>query len=230
MNDPQKPILDQKVVPEKSGKGWIWILLILIILGLLAWWFFGHRDNKNAEAQPAQQAAMAPAAMTDNAASLPTTTQVAQQQNSMTPVDSFASSAASTDNDNMLAQLQAYYANSSMNKSEDYNLTAIDFGSQSPAPKVNDQNAVTQLAALLNQHPNSKIVLHGYTDSTGPERINDPLSTQRAQAVKDLLVKENVAANRISVSGESDKDPIATNDNAQGRDINRRVTLHVTGK
>lgn len=67
----------------------------------------------------------------------------------------------------------------------------------------------------------------GHTDSTGSLAINRKLSQDRAAAVRDVLIGEGVSAQVIKVSGVADTQPVASNNTAQGRAENRRVTLTV---
>jgi outer membrane protein OmpA-like peptidoglycan-associated protein len=75
--------------------------------------------------------------------------------------------------------------------------------------------------------PMVQIGVKGYTDSTGSEAQNAPLSNTRAWAVQDYLVYRGVAAERISASGFSASDPARTNTSAKGRKQNRRAEIRV---
>lgn len=67
----------------------------------------------------------------------------------------------------------------------------------------------------------------GHTDSVGTEQYNQALSVRRAVAVKDYLVSQGVPAGLIDVIGMGESKPVATNDTAAGRALNRRVDIHV---
>jgi outer membrane protein OmpA-like peptidoglycan-associated protein len=75
--------------------------------------------------------------------------------------------------------------------------------------------------------PMVRIGVKGYTDSTGKEARNVPLSNARAWVVQDYLVSRGVAPERISASGYSASDPARTNTNAKGRTQNRRAEIRV---
>ena len=85
-----------------------------------------------------------------------------------------------------------------------------------------------QIASSINQRfPNGQIRLYGFTDSLYTQEYNQTLSRQRAESVKDYLVQKGIDASRISVQGEGQSDPVATNETAKGRQQNRRVEIVV---
>lgn len=77
----------------------------------------------------------------------------------------------------------------------------------------------------MAQYNETTITIIGHTDSTGNDAINNPLSYNRAQAVANYLNQRGVAMNRMSVSGQGSRQPIASNDTLEGRAQNRRVEI-----
>ena len=69
------------------------------------------------------------------------------------------------------------------------------------------------------------VQVNGYTDNTGNDAINNPLSIRRANAVADFLKVQGVAASRIVANGYGSANPIASNATAAGREQNRRVEI-----
>lgn len=65
----------------------------------------------------------------------------------------------------------------------------------------------------------------GHTDSSGSDTINNPLSLDRAEAVRDYLVSKGVASSRIEVAGHGEREPVADNATPAGRAQNRRVEI-----
>ncbi|MBT9598021.1 MAG: OmpA family protein [Vitreoscilla sp.] len=65
----------------------------------------------------------------------------------------------------------------------------------------------------------------GHTDSTGSDAVNDPLSVERARSVREYLASKGVASQRVEISGEGARQPIADNGTADGRSRNRRVEI-----
>ncbi len=86
---------------------------------------------------------------------------------------------------------------------------------------------LTKLSTILNKYDDTNILLAGYTDSTGSEEYNLQLSRNRAQSVADYLVVRNVNAERFSVYGHGEFDPVAANDTENGRAQNRRVEVAI---
>ena len=84
---------------------------------------------------------------------------------------------------------------------------------------------LAQVASLLNDEPDWKMKIEGHTDSTGTKQGNQALSQLRAVAVVAWLVKDGIAASRLTAIGVGDTKPIADNGTDAGRARNRRVEL-----
>jgi outer membrane protein OmpA-like peptidoglycan-associated protein len=102
------------------------------------------------------------------------------------------------------------------------------------ALKPDAEQALRKVAVVLSQFPESKVTVEGYTDSKGTKSVNMELSHQRAQAVREWLIKNGgVTVANISVKGFGEQYPIAPNtnsdgtDNPLGRALNRRVSIIV---
>jgi outer membrane protein OmpA-like peptidoglycan-associated protein len=81
--------------------------------------------------------------------------------------------------------------------------------------------------ALTNQDPDAKIVIEGHTDSRGSADLNQRLSQQRAEAVRNYLVSRGIASERVTAMGLGSAQSIADNASAEGRANNRRVEIVV---
>lgn len=86
-------------------------------------------------------------------------------------------------------------------------------------------NNVQKLAEFLNKYPKRTVLIEGYTDSLGSSGYNQELSERRANAVKSALMGMGVNSNRISTRGMGEASPVAPNDTAAGRQMNRRVEI-----
>ena len=84
---------------------------------------------------------------------------------------------------------------------------------------------VQKLANFLNQYPQRKVLIEGHTDSTGSRSINQPLSERRADAVRTALVGMGISGDRIETRGYAEQYPVASNNTAAGRQLNRRVEI-----
>jgi outer membrane protein OmpA-like peptidoglycan-associated protein len=78
---------------------------------------------------------------------------------------------------------------------------------------------------LLTKYPKLHLDIEGHTDNTGTDKINDPLSVKRAEAVKAAFIKKGVAGDRFNTAGYGSKNPTGDNKTKAGRAENRRVTL-----
>lgn len=85
-----------------------------------------------------------------------------------------------------------------------------------------------KIANFLQQHPERRVAVEGFTDSVGGEEYNQQLSERRAQAVKDALGTRGVSSERIDVRGYGKGYPVASNSEATGRQLNRRVEIVIS--
>ena len=82
----------------------------------------------------------------------------------------------------------------------------------------------------MQQNPAMKVEISGHTDVVGAKNYNIFLSRKRAEAVKDVLTKKGIDSRRIKAVGYGTSKPLASNDDeADGRELNRRVEFKVTG-
>jgi outer membrane protein OmpA-like peptidoglycan-associated protein len=93
--------------------------------------------------------------------------------------------------------------------------------------KANFQSILDQFAISLNQNQISSVSIIGHTDSSGSDAINNPLSVERANSARNYLIGRGVASQRIGTDGRGSREPVASNDTAQGRGQNRRVEIYV---
>jgi outer membrane protein OmpA-like peptidoglycan-associated protein len=88
--------------------------------------------------------------------------------------------------------------------------------------------SVAQLGQFLTNNPEQRVTIEGHTDSVGSRSSNQALSERRAQSVHSALVSMGVPAERLSTVGHGQEIPVASNDNAGGRQMNRRVEVVFT--
>jgi outer membrane protein OmpA-like peptidoglycan-associated protein len=85
-----------------------------------------------------------------------------------------------------------------------------------------------QVADYLRHNPDRKVLIEGFTDSTGSAALNQQLSQERADAVRLALANDGVDQSRIQIRGMGPSEPIASNTSGAGRLLNRRVRIVVS--
>ena len=104
----------------------------------------------------------------------------------------------------------------------------VQFPFDSAVPLPESSPILAEALKLLTDNVGVKVTLEGHASSEGRVKYNEKLSERRAQAVKDYLVKNGVAADRLTVKGFGPHKPIADNKTETGRRLNRRVEYTVT--
>jgi outer membrane protein OmpA-like peptidoglycan-associated protein len=103
----------------------------------------------------------------------------------------------------------------------------FDTGQYSLKPGAREKLA--KVAGILLGYPGLNIEVGGYTDNVGGDAMNQTLSENRAGAVRGYLIEQGVSTNSVTAKGFGNTLPVASNDNASGRQENRRVELVVSG-
>ncbi len=100
---------------------------------------------------------------------------------------------------------------------------SFDTGSATIKPQL--RTVLDPFAASLKDDPKAQLSIIGHTDSTGSEAVNNPLSVERAQSVRDYLAARGVSPTRIQTMGRGEREPVAENSTETGRAKNRRVEI-----
>ena len=87
---------------------------------------------------------------------------------------------------------------------------------------------LNKLVQILEENPSMHIQISGYTDNIGKQSDNLVLSTNRAKAIVNYLSSKGIATERLSYKGFGSDNPIATNETAAGRALNRRTSFTIT--
>jgi outer membrane protein OmpA-like peptidoglycan-associated protein len=101
----------------------------------------------------------------------------------------------------------------------------ISFDTGSAAIKPQLRTVLDPFANSLRDDPAARLMIVGHTDNTGSDAVNNPLSVERAQSVRDYLSSRGVATGRIDTAGRGEREPIAENTTDAGRAKNRRVEI-----
>jgi len=102
----------------------------------------------------------------------------------------------------------------------------FDFNSYALRPE--SKSTLQNLADNFRKYPEEQISVEGHTDAIGSQEANQRLSEQRADGVRNYLVDQGVNGQRITSIGYGETRPKASNDTPEGRQLNRRVEIHVT--
>ena len=103
----------------------------------------------------------------------------------------------------------------------------FDFGQYTLKPAARERLA--RISGIVLAYPELQLQIEGHTDSIGSDEINQALSEKRAGTVRDYLVDAGVPINNVMARGLGKSDPIAPNNTAAGRKLNRRVEMIVSG-
>jgi outer membrane protein OmpA-like peptidoglycan-associated protein len=104
----------------------------------------------------------------------------------------------------------------------------FDTGKYSLKPGAREKLA--KVAGILLAYPGLNIEVGGYTDNVGGDQMNQTLSENRADSVRDYLVQQGVSSSAVTAKGFGNSLAVASNDNSAGRQQNRRVELLVSGE
>jgi SH3 domain-containing YSC84-like protein 1 len=104
-------------------------------------------------------------------------------------------------------------------------LSNVHFATGKADISSDSESALNNALAALNEHPDWKIRVEGFTDNVGSPSANLKLSTERANAVMDWLANHGIDRSRLSAKGYGESHPVAKNSSEEGRAKNRRVEL-----
>jgi len=102
---------------------------------------------------------------------------------------------------------------------------SFDTGQSTIKPEMHP--VLNSLAKGIISNPNSQVTIIGYTDDTGNDSINNPLSVNRAASTRAYLASQGIAINRISIDGRGASEPVVANTSPENRAKNRRVEIFV---
>jgi outer membrane protein OmpA-like peptidoglycan-associated protein len=172
----------------------------------------------NISADKAKQAALM---AQNNAAQSQRATEVAQ-------VDAAQAQRQTQEANARAAQLQVQLSELAAKKTERglvITLGDVLFGTDLARLNAEGVRTAQKLADVLQQNPQRNVLVEGFADSTGTAEHNQALSERRANAVRSALQDMGIASNRISIRGYGETYPVAANDTAQNRQLNRRVEI-----
>ena len=126
------------------------------------------------------------------------------------------------------AQLEALMTELQAKKTERGRISTVGdvlFATNQATLTPNGQAMVRKLADALVQNPNRTVLVEGFADSTGSTAHNQELSERRANSVRAALTQMGVSPERVAMRGYGEAFPVAPNDTASNRALNRRVEI-----
>lgn len=112
----------------------------------------------------------------------------------------------------------------------DFAKRAVQFEVGRAALQPQSSVVLDQIVDIMKENPTYGLQISGHTDSTGDTNSNLNLSAQRAKTCYDYLIRKGISTDRLDFVGYGESRPIATNDTAEGRKLNRRVEFVVKFK
>jgi OOP family OmpA-OmpF porin len=109
-----------------------------------------------------------------------------------------------------------------------YEIGTSHFATGTAAITPEGKATLDRAAAAMKTHPEARLRIEGFTDSTGPAALNDVLSQQRALAAANYLKAEGIEGSRLTGEGFGPDDPAGDNAGSSGRADNRRAELFVS--
>lgn len=89
------------------------------------------------------------------------------------------------------------------------------------------ETELNKVVRFLRKNPEIRIEIGGHTDNKGSESYNQTLSEKRAKAVRDYLVRQDIAQNRVEYKGYGESQPLVRNNNEENRALNRRIEFKI---
>jgi outer membrane protein OmpA-like peptidoglycan-associated protein len=110
------------------------------------------------------------------------------------------------------------------------NMSDVLFDTAKFALRPLAREKLAKVAGIVSAHPGLRLDVEGHTDSVGSDEYNQQLSENRGKAVLQYLTQQGMQAGLVSSKGLGESQPVASNDNAKGRQQNRRVELVISGE
>jgi len=110
------------------------------------------------------------------------------------------------------------------------NMTDVLFDTAKYSLRPLAREKLAKVAGIVSGHPGLRLDVEGHTDNVGGDDYNQRLSEQRGAAVRDYLTQQGMPLNSVSTKGFGESQPVASNENAAGRQENRRVELVISGE
>lgn len=216
------PVVAQSVEREKSSSPLPWILGLILAAILLGFWWYRSHQQPVTVAQPTPTAPATPAITSSTGADLGTLVDATLPDSTTLHIPERG----------VEGRLLAFIKDPSRTPDKttwfDFDRLLFDTGSATLQPQSAEQ--LNNIAAILKAYPATHLTIGGYTDNTGNAAQNLKLSQDRADSVVNQLEQMGIAPDRLVAKGYGEDHPVGDNSTAEGRALNRRISMLVTAK
>jgi OmpA-OmpF porin, OOP family len=224
------------VVDETQGPaGWLWPVLLfgaLLIAGLV--WYFSQTNGEGKMNDTASQAAttLTSSASKAGSAVADATNNAAAALGSFFKRKLPDGTELNIPENGIENKLIAFIEDPSrpVDKTTWFDFDRLLFATGSATLEASSNEQLINVADIMRAYPKVSIRIGGYTDNTGDPSANQKLSEDRANNVMNELTKLGVEPSRMDAKGYGDEHPVASNETAEGRARNRRISLRVVDK
>jgi len=130
----------------------------------------------------------------------------------------------------LLQQFNVIFATRDTARGLIVNMSDVQFDTGKSTLRPEAREKLAKISGIVLAYPDLRLAIEGNTDSVGSDSMNQQLSEQRADSVRDYLAKENIPGASMTSRGFGKTQPVASNDTVEGRQQNRRVELVVSGE
>lgn len=216
------PVVAQSVQVEKRRSIWAWLLPLLLAALLVGWWAL----------RPRQPVAVATPAPVTPPATPTISSANGTDLGSLVDTKVCDGSTLRTPERGVEGKLLAFIQDPGHTPDKtswfDFDRLLFDTDSATLQPQSTEQ--LNNIATILKACPAVHLTIGGYTDNTGDPTHNQKLSQDRADSVVAQLETMGIAADRLRAKGYGDQYPVGDNSTAEGRALNRRISMLVTAK
>jgi OOP family OmpA-OmpF porin len=219
------PVVAQTVQVEKSRSMWPWLLGLLLAALLLGYWWFHSRPVPEPVAVAAPAAVSVPATPT-------ITSSTGANLGALVDTKLCGGGTLHVPELGVEGKLLSFVLDTTRAPDRttwfDFDRLLFDTDSASLQPQSTEQ--LNNIAAILKACPTVHLTIGGYTDNTGDAAHNLKLSQDRADSVVAQLETMGIASTRLRAKGYGEDHPVGDNSTAEGRALNRRISMLVTEK
>lgn len=216
------PVIAQSVQVEKSRSLWPWLLGLLLAAFLLGYWWFHSHQEPVAVATPPAVVPAAPKITSSNGEDL----------GALVDTKACDGTILHTPERGVENKLLAFIQDPAHtpDKTSWFSFDRLLFDTDSASLQPQSTEQLDNIASILKACPAVHLTIGGYTDNTGDPAHNQKLSQDRADSVVARLDTMGIATDRLVAKGYGEQYPVGDNSTAEGRALNRRISMLVTAK